>query len=241
MRWAIISDIHSNYEALTAVLSALSKERIDQYLCTGDIVGYGAEPDRCIAEIRKLNPVIVAGNHDWAGVGLFEETSFTDNATSAIVWTREHLNEDSRQFLKSLVLVYEGSGITLVHSSLHQPEKFDYIFTLFSAEKTFHLLKTKICFIGHSHAPLIFINKGKKCSVHFQSHMKLEKECAYIVNVGSVGQPRDGDPRAAYAVYDSERDSIEIKRVDYDIPQAQEKIIQAGLPEILARRLAVGK
>lgn len=241
MRWAIISDIHSNYEALSAVLSALAKERIDKYLCAGDVVGYGAEPDRCIAEMRKLNPVTVAGNHDWASVDLFKETSFTDNAANAIVWTRDNLNEESRRFLKSLALVHQESEITLVHSSPHQPENFEYIFTLFSAEKAFRLLQTKICFIGHSHAPLIFVKKGKKCSVSFQCGIKVAKECAYIVNAGSVGQPRDGNPQAVYVVYDSEQASIEIKRVAYDISRAQEKIVQAGLPEILAQRLAVGK
>lgn len=241
MRWAVISDIHSNYEALTAVLAALDKERIDRYLCPGDIVGYGAEPDRCIAEVRKLNPVITAGNHDWAGVGLFPETAFTPNAKKSVAWTRDNLNKESRQFLKNLAVVCREGEITLVHGSLRRPEEFEYVSNLSSARQEFSLLQTKVCFIGHSHVPLIFMEKDERYSLILQCAVSLEDGGRYIVNAGSAGQPRDGNPQAAYVIYDSDKASIEIKRVPYDVACAQEKIIRAGLPEILARRLAAGK
>lgn len=241
MRWAVVSDIHSNYEALTAVLAALDKERIDRYLCPGDIVGYGAEPDRCAAEVRKLNPVITAGNHDRASVGLFPETAFTPNAKKSVAWTRDNLNKESRQFLKNLAVVCREGEITLVHSSLCRPEEFEYVSNLSSARQAFAFLQTKVCFIGHSHVPLIFMEKDGMYSLIPRREVSLEDGGRYIVNAGSAGQPRDGNPQAAYVIYDDDEAVIEIKRVAYDIARAQEKIIRAGLPEILARRLAAGK
>ena len=138
-------------------------------------------------------------------------------------------------------LVYQEDDLTLVHGSLHDPEQFEYILDVSQAARTFELLRTKICFIGHSHVPVTFIKKGEHYTASFKARFKLRPSQAYIVNAGSVGQPRDGNPQAAYVIYDSETDEVQIKRVAYDIQKAQDKIIKAGLPRILAERLAVGR
>ncbi len=241
MRWGILSDIHANYESLTAVLVALKKERIDKYLCLGDIVGYGADPGACIAEIKRLNSLTIAGNHDWASVNLFDISHFNPTALRAVLWTRKQLAEGDRQFLKNLELIYQEDKATFVHGSLKDPEGFGYILEPSGAKETFKLLQTKICFIGHSHAPVTFAKEGENYTASFKAKLKLRASRTYIVNAGSVGQPRDGNPQAAYVVYDSETDEVQTKRVAYDIQKAQDKIIKAGLPRVLAERLSVGR
>ena len=241
MRLGILSDIHGNLEALDEVLSALAKERIDKYLCLGDIVGYGADPAECIAETKRLNPITIAGNHDWASVGLFGVSYFNPAAKEAVLWTEENLSAEDKQFLKSLKLLHQEDELTLVHGTLQEPEQFKYMLDLSSAQKTFALSKTRICFVGHTHQPGIFIQENDDCRVSSQQKLKLNPAQRYIVNAGSIGQPRDGNPQASYVVYDSEKEQLQIKRVDYDIKKAQGKIIKAGLPRILAERLAVGR
>ena len=241
MRWGILSDIHSNLEALEAVLAALAYERIDKYLCLGDIVGYGANPGECIAEIRKLNPVSIAGNHDWAVAGLFDIAHLTSNATAGVLWTSRNITYKDKEFLKSLGLIHQEKELTLVHASLQEPERFEYISDNTSADKAFQALDTTICFIGHTHRPVIFIKEGNNYTSTLQVEIKVRTSQTYIINAGSVGQPRDGNPQACYAVYDSEAEEVQIKRVSYDIRKAQDKIIAAGLPKILAERLAVGR
>jgi diadenosine tetraphosphatase ApaH/serine/threonine PP2A family protein phosphatase len=241
MRYGIFSDIHGNYEALQSVLIALSRERIDKYLCLGDLVGYGADPDECVREIKKINPLTVAGNHDWAIAGLFDLSDFTSLAKEAVLWTGKNINRETKEFLKGLKLVHQEKELTLVHGSLDSPEKFNYIKDIFSARETFQLCRTGICFVAHTHRPAVFIKEKKKYTSGFYTDFKLKDSRRYIINTGSVGQPRDRDPRAAYVVYDSEEKRIEIKRVAYDIRRAQEKIIKAGLPTALAERLAEGR
>lgn len=241
MRWGIFSDIHGNLEALDAILAALTKERIDRYLCLGDLVGYGADPNLCIAEIKAINPLTIAGNHDWAAVGLFDSAYFNPDARAAVLWASRNITEEDKQFLKSLQLIHQQEQLTSVHGSLEHPENFGYILDIFSAEKTFELLRTRVCFIGHTHRPVIFIKDGQTCKSSFQAETKLEVSRNYIINVGSVGQPRDGNPQAAYVIYDSEKEQVQIKRASYDVQKAQAKIIKAGLPRMLAERLALGR
>lgn len=241
MRWGIFSDIHSNLEALEAVLAALAKQRIDKYFCLGDIVGYGANPGECIAEIGKLNPVSIAGNHDWAVAGLFDITHLTPNAAAGVLWTRRNIIYEDKEFLKSLGLIHQEEELTLVHASLQNPGQFDYIVDIPSAKAAFALLRTSLCFIGHTHRPVIFIKEGSNYTSTFQAEIKVKTSQTYIINAGSVGQPRDGNPQGCYAVYDSETKEVQIKRVSYDIRSAQDKIIAAGLPRILAERLSLGR
>lgn len=242
MRYAIFSDVHSNLEALEAVVSAYKKERIDEYYCGGDIVGYATNPAECMEIVQALVRQTVAGNHDWASVDLFSLEYFNSMAKEAIAWTGKRLDANHRHFLESLKLVYKNDFFTLVHGTLHEPRDFNYMFSDSDASMTFELMDTDVCFVGHSHIAGFFaydrvagITYSEAGSADIKSGNK------YIVNVGSVGQPRDQDPRSAYCVYDTDKKKITIKRIGYDIGSAAGKIIDAGLPRFLAERLSAGK
>jgi predicted phosphodiesterase len=240
MRYAIISDIHGNLEALEAAIDALSREKIDKYLCVGDIVGYGADPRECIKKTRALGPITVCGNHDAACVGLLDAMRFTKAARSAILWTQKKLGREDIAFLKGLDLVFKNNHFILVHGTLPEPQEFRYMLDKDTAEETFDVMDMRICFVGHSHVPGIFSYKNKRVDYFYKEKARLSGEEKVIVNVGSVGQPRDGDPRLSYCVYDSDEDSLALRRVTYDIEKAQKKILKAGLPPLLAHRLKMG-
>jgi len=240
LRYAIISDVHSNLEALEAVLGSLGSERIDRYLSTGDIVGYGADPKACIDRVRALDPIIVAGNHDWAVAGRLSLDFFNSYARAAIEWTREILPRADMAWLASFPLTRREEEITLVHSTLYAPENFDYLLTSYDAHLSLQVLETAVCFVGHSHVPITFSMNGS-VTFSFASTVDLRSVRKAIVNAGSVGQPRDDNPMASFGVYDSEAATVEIRRVDYDIREAARKIQAAGLPAVLAERLFLGK
>jgi putative phosphoesterase len=223
MKYGVFSDIHSNLEALEAVLEALKKEKVDRYLCAGDIVGYAANPRECLKIVKDLDCPTVCGNHDRAVTGMLDYSGFNDAVRAAVEWTKVNLNDWEKNYLRSLPLVYEEGNITMVHGSLDKPEEFEYVLNEEVAVRTVKLCKTKICFIGHTHQPF-----------EYYRGMKL------LVNDGSVGQPRDGDPRAAYCIFDSETGQVRIKKVEYDIRSAADKIVAAGLPEYFAARLTEG-
>ena len=241
MRYAVFADIHSNLEAWQAVFGALKQERIDQFICVGDIVGYGADPRKCTNLIEALKPLTVAGNHDQAVVGKLDISYFNINAREAILWTKEKLAQANRDYLASLELVQNRDDFILVHGSLDNPEEFKYILDIDSAGPSLELLeksKKTILFVAHSHRPFVLVEKGNYLPGEF---LKLPGDLNYIINVGSVGQPRDGDWRACYALYDSEKNTIEFKRIKYDVETTRKKIIKAGLPRILADRLMIGR
>lgn len=241
MRYALISDIHSNLEAFEAVLEALSKEHVDRYLCLGDVVGYGADPKACIKLLRSISPeVTVAGNHDWAVVGLTDTSYFNEVAREAVEWTRGVIGEDEREFLKALPVTYEKERFTLVHGTLEEPAEFNYILNGYDALRTMKLSKTGACFVGHSHVAEAFYTDGEHVAHTTLPELRMEKGRKYVVNAGSAGQPRDSDPRAAFVIYDDEDGSVYTRRVPYDIKTAQDKIVKAGLPPWLAYRLAKG-
>ena len=242
MRYAIISDIHGNLEAFQAVLDALSEEDIDTYLSVGDCIGYGANPKECIELLRSLNPeVLIAGNHEWGVLGLKEADYFNELAQYAISWTRKILDKDEIEYLKSFSLVYEDDKMTLVHGTLNMPEEFYYILDTDDAEAAMGRMRNSLCFVGHSHVPGVFASNHHKVEILESQSIRLEYERKYIINAGSVGQPRDGDPRASYVVYDTENPTLEIRRVEYDVKKAQGKILKAGLPTRLADRLSEGR
>ena len=241
MRYALFSDIHSNLEAFEAVLDFFKKSNIDRYLFLGDVVGYGADPGECIARLKEVNALSVAGNHDWAVVDMLNTDYFNKAAEEAVCWTKEHATELDKQFLSALALVKEEKDLCLVHGTLNHPEEFDYMTDDAQALKTFYLLQEKICFVGHSHCPGIFIEEPEKIVYRGTGVLKIEKGKRYIVNDGSVGQPRDGDARACCCIYDEEASTIEFHRLSYDVVAAQKKIRQAGLPAVLADRLSVGR
>lgn len=242
MRYGIFADIHSNLEALDAVIEAYQKEAIDKYLCIGDSVGYAANPKECVKKIRQLSWAVVAGNHDWASVYLFSVDYFNPVAAEAIFWTRQNLDDDSRYFLENLKPVYRNEDLTLVHGTLDNPQEFNYMTDGYIAWETFKILETDICFIGHTHVPGVFMtDKDGHMQYRKDDFIEIKKGFKYIINAGSVGQPRDGDPKAAYSIYDTDKKEVRIKRMDYNIEVTRKKIIAAGLPGFLADRLLAGR
>lgn len=239
MRYGIISDIHGNWEALTAVLHQCQKQNVQAYLCLGDIVGYGANPRECLDLVVKLKAVTVAGNHDWAVSGRLDASYFTEDGKTAILWTRNKLAFEDIHRLNSLEPVYKTKEFVMVHGGLNHPSRFNYMVDTADASETFEIMDRPVCFVGHTHVPKIFICHKRVYQLP-ETTIEINPACRYIVNVGSVGQPRDGNPMAGYGIYDSEARTVEIKRVPYDIKTAQTKILEAGLPMALARRLSAG-
>ncbi len=241
VRYAILADVHSNLEALEAVLRALTGSRIDRYICVGDVVGYGADPKPCMDRIREMCDVVVAGNHDWAVAGSLSMDFFNQYAREAIEWTRRQLADDDIAWLRGLPLQHDLDGLaTLVHSTLHDPEAFDYLLTSYDAHLSMRVLERPLCFVGHSHIPITFMERGG-LGFTFADTIELAKVDKAIVNPGSVGQPRDENPAAAYAVYDTVKRKVTLHRVEYDVDTCCAKIEKAGLPQALADRLRVGK
>lgn len=240
MRYGIISDIHSNLEALEVAIEALSHEKIDRYLCVGDIVGYGADPEECIKKTKTLNPVIVCGNHDTAASDLTNVRDFNEAAKEAVIWTQNNLVEKDIKFLKTLKFVYKDQHLTLVHGTLEEPEVFRYMLDATAARATFKLLETQVCFVGHSHVPGVFLYKNGRINYFCREKIKIAKNERIIVNVGSIGQPRDGDPKLCYCIYDRRKGLIELKRLPYNVEKTQKKILRVGLPPFLAYRLGKG-
>lgn len=226
MRWALISDIHGNREALDAVFYSIDSKKADSIICLGDIVGYGADPNYCVEEVQKRVEIIIIGNHDHAAIGLTSTDYFNAYARKAAIWTSHQLTRENRIYLQELDYTHKLNDILLVHSTPHQPERWGYIFSSWEAEWQFSRFTEKLCFIGHSHVPAVFKESGGG---------------RLIINIGSVGQPRDNDPRSCYYIYDDERDQGDWVRVEYPIDVAANKIREAGLPEMLAERLYYGR
>lgn len=242
MRYGIFADVHANLEALEAVLNACKKEDIDKYLCVGDVVGYAANPNECVKIVKSLAMITVAGNHDWASVNLFALNYFNPVAEEAVIWARENIDDESKIFLGSLKLVFENEGLVAVHGTLNNPQEFDYMRDSYIALETFGLMQRDICFVGHTHVAGIFIkDRNERIAYQQDESIKIKEANKYIINVGSVGQPRDGKPAAAYCIYDTAQKEVEIKRINYDIETTRMKIIDAGLPKFLGDRLLTGK
>ena len=243
MRYAIIADIHANLAAFKTVLDDIeSRGGVSEIWCLGDIVGYGPEPHECIALIRQTNHICVAGNHDWAAIGKIDTTEFNPDAAAACNWTAEQLSSDDGDYLTNLPLTIEKDDFTLVHGSPREPI-WEYILSTDIAEANFDYFKSPFCLVGHSHAPLVFHQDGTgACS--FSRLLSDEElplgEGRLIINPGGVGQPRDGDPRASYAIYDSESRVVTLYRVPYDINATQAKMVTQELPRRLATRLSYG-
>ncbi len=241
MRYAILSDIHSNLEALEAVIEACHQQNVKNFFCVGDTVGYGANPKECLDFLRKFKITSVAGNHDWAVGGRLDASYFTEEGKEATAWTRSYIPFEYFNYLNALEAVFKNNDLILTHASLDNPERFEYLHDISKAPDTFNLMDRSVCFIGHTHIPKIFIQKGTDVLYSSMSEIEIDPECKYIINTGSVGQPRDGNPMASYGIYDTDMEIVELRRVAYDIATAQEKILEAGLPDFLARRLTVGK
>ncbi len=241
MKYGVFSDIHGNLQALEAVLDALKKEKVDFYLCGGDVVGYGANPQECIDRILRFDIPCIAGNHDWAVIDKTDIAYFNPVAKAAIFWTKSKMQPQGVKFLNELEIIFKHQELMMVHGLLPFPERFDYLTEVHQAQEMFAYMDGKICFVGHTHVPQIFIQEDEKITESYSAEIEISNGKKYIINVGSVGQPRDGVPLAAYCVYDSKLQTAAIKRIPYEIQEAQERILQAGLPVFLAQRLALGR
>jgi predicted phosphodiesterase len=240
MRYAIFGDIHGNWEALQTVLKDAQENGVDKYVCLGDIVGYNASPTECLEQVLDLGCPVVRGNHDHYCSYDSDLSDFHPLAAKVIAWTRDQLSDEHLDYLRSLRYSQTVGGFTIVHSTLDMPEKWGYVFEELEAETHFSYQTTSVCFHGHTHVPLFF-EKGASIRRDFYDELKLTLGKKYFINVGSVGQPRDGDPRAAYVIYDTKTKEVKLRRLEYDIAAAQKKIRDAGLPERLAIRLEKGK
>ena len=243
MRYALLGDIHGNTEALTVILNSIKEQQIDKIVCLGDVVGYGAEPVQCLNMIRDLKCDVIAGNHDWAAVGKLSIDMFNAYAKAAALWTREQLAPDQKEWLANLPLTITYEHCAVAHGTFHQPEAFNYIQTVFDAQQSFEALKkmgARLGFLGHSHVPVGFFDTDP-ITYTLDPEMPVDADLAMIVNAGSVGQPRDENNKASFAVFDTATAAVTINRLEYDIDAAANKIRAVGLPEILAARLYQGK
>jgi len=242
MLYAILADIHANLEAFEAVLADIEQRGgVAEVWCLGDVVGYGPDPGRCLELLRSRKHVCVAGNHDWASTGKVPTTAFNPDAAAACQWTAKQLSPEETAYLSGLPLTMEKGDFTLVHGSPREPI-WEYAVSPGTASDSFNHFRTRFCLVGHSHLALVFKDEEGNCSFSpFSPDIRLALgKNRLIINPGGVGQPRDGDPRASYAIYDSEASTIRLYRITYDIGATQDKIMRAGLPVRLATRLAQG-
>jgi predicted phosphodiesterase len=233
MRIAVISDIHSNLEALEKTLDLISTSNVHEIVCLGDIIGYGANPNECLTLLRSTTRHILLGNHDKAAVDLADMEYFNLHARVAAEWTHNELNAEHHDFIRKLPLSLTLDGLLFVHSSPYESSQWHYVITETDARENFSFFDTPICFVGHSHVPGIFCED--------QSADKLIRGKKFLINVGSVGQPRDGDWRLSFGIVDTEAWSYTNIRSEYDVRAASDKIRKAGLPKILADRILAGR
>lgn len=248
MHVLILSDIHSNYEALKAVVQdARARGPVDAIWNLGDIVGYGPDPGLCIRFLREEGAITVPGNHDLAAIGRIPLSDFNPYAAAACRWTSTQLTPEDTVFLGGLPLRIEAGPFTLVHGSPRDPV-WEYLLSEEAAEENFPLFSTPFCLVGHTHIPTVFMAVAgtpgrERCRGFRPAPEKPQptRGLRLIYNPGGVGQPRDGDPRASYALYDSEAESLTHYRVPYDIAATQQRMLEAGLPEYLISRLEMGR
>ena len=241
MRFAIFSDIHANLEALEAVFADARARRCTHFVCLGDVVGYNANPRECIERVRKLDCPAIKGNHDEEATLSASSERFNELAERAIQWTRDNLADQDKEWLRSLPLQRQVHDFTIVHATLDTPGHWGYVFNNLDAIASFTYQRTAVCFFGHTHLPMVFIRGQSGVRQERKEHIRIEPGRKYFINAGSVGQPRDGNWRAAYCIYDIENKLVELLRVKYDLTTAQKKIAKAGLPQPLADRLAIGR
>jgi predicted phosphodiesterase len=240
MKYAIIADIHANLEALQVVLEDTKAQNCTHYACLGDVVGYNANPKECLDIVRSMGMPCVKGNHDEYCSIDSDLEGFNPHAAEAVNWTRQQLTEEDQQWLRELKYLRLLASFSIVHATLDGPQRWGYVFDKLAAAASFTYQNTNVCFFGHTHVPVAFVRDTVVRGGTY-SKFKTEPGRKYFVNVGNVGQSRDGVAKATYVIYDLDEGSIELRRLDYDIAATQAKIRAAGLPERLAERLAHGK
>ncbi|MBN2226376.1 MAG: metallophosphoesterase family protein [candidate division Zixibacteria bacterium] len=241
MRIAIISDVHANLEALEQVLRDSEKQGVEIIHFIGDAVGYGCNPDECVKLLVKHCDIKLLGNHDYVALGLESTEAFNKAAQEALSWTQNTISEKTLEILADFELEADYLDYHLVHATPDHPDRWQYLFDTIEAREQFRHFTQSICLIGHSHFPSIFVQNGDGAvTMHMKSAMQCQPDRRYIVNVGSVGQPRDKDNRACYVIIDTDANKILFRRVAYDIDATQAKMRKARLPEFLIERLAAG-
>jgi diadenosine tetraphosphatase ApaH/serine/threonine PP2A family protein phosphatase len=237
MRYAIFADIHGNLEALETALEYVKKQRLSSFMILGDSIGYGANPNECLSWALQSGGLHVMGNHEAAVIHdkIFEK--FTSSAREAIDWTGKRLKPELIAKIKGLPYLQIEGSVTLAHGTLHSPEEFHYLFDESDAYKSFLALRTPFGFVGHSHVPSFFAEKAGAGGYLKEGVLKLRKNERYLLNPGSIGQPRDRDPRLSFGILDEDKLTFEIVRLPYDNKRASEKILAEGLPSSLAYRL----
>jgi predicted phosphodiesterase len=238
MKYAVISDIHANLEALSACLKKIEELKPDKIICLGDLVDYCAQPNECIDLVKNNCDVTLLGNHDEAQFNYPLSDGFTSNARVSSIHTRLVIKPEHIEYLKTLPYVYREENILFVHGSPYMPEEYNYVLTELAAQIAFESFDEQFCFIGHSHRPVIFEKSGKKIKPLNEKGIK--KNYRYIINAGSVGQPRDGDPRLSFGAFDSVEHTYSNIRLPYPAEEASKKIIFEGLPVFLAERILKG-
>ncbi|MBF0516622.1 MAG: metallophosphoesterase family protein [Nitrospirae bacterium] len=238
--YAVISDVHSNLHALVAVVEDIEGRGIEDIYFAGDIVGYGPRPNECIDIITRRCKILIAGNHDWAVVEYTDTDYFNDIAMRAIEWTRDHITDQHMDDIRAFKLFKSDPtrNAMFVHATPKDPDNWDYLFSLTNAAANFQSFKQKFCFVGHSHTPVIIESAGPGEMSTIWDRTEINETSRYIINVGSVGQPRDGDTRSSYAVVSD--CAIEIIRVAYDVEKTQQEMREAELPARLIERLSYG-
>lgn len=243
MRYAVFSDLHSNLEALVAFLDKAKTLKIDEMVCLGDIVGYNASPNECIDLLKKHKVRCVLGNHDARAAGIDSLYDFNPQAAAAIEWTAKSLTEENREFLKSLPRALAvGSHFLAVHGWINDTDQ--YILGANDALRNFEILKemsrARVCFFGHTHVGAAYMLADGAVQSTTKDTLQIERNSMYLINPGALGQPRDRDPRASFAVYDTKSRKVRFYRLEYDIAGTSRRILEAGLPERLAERLKLG-
>lgn len=245
MRSLIVSDLHSNMEALRAVMNRVRRKKFDQVICLGDFVGYGAQPNQVLDVMREMRAakLYIRGNHDRVAAGIDDGEGFNHAAKFAALWTRDHLSAPNRHFLQRLPLgPREVKGVMLCHGSPNDED--EYVFNEGHARTVFNSTTAPVILYGHTHLPVIFAmdshGRIRGASVRGEATVKLDADHRYLINPGSVGQPRDRNPQASFAMYDAKRLTVQFFRVSYDVEKTQVSILKAGLPAILAHRLTHG-
>jgi len=240
MKFAIIADIHANLEAFQVVRADIEQQKCTHVACLGDVVGYNANPKECLDIVRQEGWPVVKGNHDEYCSSDDSLDGFNPAAAEAVNWTRRQLSPEDRKWLRELKYQRMITSFTIVHATLDAPQRWGYVFDKLAAAASFTYQNTAVCFFGHTHVPVAFMRDNMVRGGTY-SKFKVEANKKYFVNVGAVGQPRDNNPKAGYVVYDVYEGTIELRRLEYDIPAAQKKILAAGLPPRLAERLAYGR
>lgn len=242
MKYGFFSDVHANLEALKACIVDFRSEKLDKVYFLGDAVGYGPNPDECVKLINEIAEVKLMGNHDYAALGLMETEYFNQYAAESMGWTKNSISEKTIEIMSDFELTHVIGEILLVHSSPREPENWHYILDMEDAEDNFDFFTEKICLLGHTHRPyIVYKTESENAILSDETEVVIEHEYRYLVNIGSVGQPRDGDPRSCYLIYDTEKGSLRLKRVQYDVKSTQKVMAKIGLPEYLIDRLAVGR